>query len=111
MRASARQICDGFPDHSVSQRNSINFDEVGYAFIRKARVDPEIELNSNFTKIRLLDRFATFPKTHFELDSPKLGIFVMSTARALDFDRNFFGLLELFGRFDLGRKEMRSLKQ
>ena len=111
MRSSARQICNGFPDHSVSQRNSIDFDEVGYAFIRKARMDSEIELHSNFTKIRLLDRFATFPKAHFEFDSPKLGIFVMNTARALDVDSNFFRLLELFDRFDLGRKEMRSLKQ
>jgi hypothetical protein len=74
-------------------------------------MDSKIELYSNFAEIRLLDRLANFPKAHFEPDSPKLGIFVMSTARALDVDRNFFRLLELFGRFDLGRKEMRSLKQ
>jgi hypothetical protein len=74
-------------------------------------VDPEIELYSNFTKIGLVDCLAIFPKADFEFDSPKLGIFVMNTAKPLDVDRNFFCLLELFGRFDLGRKEMRSLKQ
>ena len=74
-------------------------------------MDSEIELYSNFPKIRLLDDLAIFPEGHFELDSPKFGIFVMNTARALNVDSNFFRLLELLGRFDLGRKEMRSLKQ
>lgn len=74
-------------------------------------MNPEIEFDSDFPEVRLLNQFAIFSESDLKLNPPKFRIILVRTADGLNIDRDLFCLFELFCSFDLGQQQVRSLKR